>query len=198
MAKHSIQITDSKLYESIVEYCKENGLKVSFLCTDMLRKQFLIEKFGDIPFGNFQDSSLSYDNKSVTSSVIGPLNTNGDAIVIIETIDKNSGETTIKKINMHKDPPVDTQTVTAPWVPVDCSLTVEEIQKLSAEEIQKLSLEGENNNVIITSPLTKEIDGRYTQKEVPDKFYSEIKVEDVNKEAEETQKHTEKPKKRRL
>ena len=99
MAKHSIQITDSKLYESIVEYCKENGLKVSFLCTDMLRKQFLIEKFGDIPFGNFQDSSLSYDDKSVTSSVIGPLNTNGDAIVIAETIDKNSGETTIKKIN---------------------------------------------------------------------------------------------------
>lgn len=190
MAKHSIQITDSKLYESIVEYCKENGLKVSFLCTDMLRKQFLIEKFGDIPFGNFQDSSLSYDDKSVTSSVIGPLNTNGDAIVIVETIDKNSGETTIKKINMHKDPPVDTQIVTAPWIPVDCSLTV--------EEIQKLSLEGENNNVIIASPLAKEIDGRYTQKEVPDKFYSEIKVEDINKGAEETQKHTEKPKKRRL
>ena len=90
MAKHSIQITDSKLYESIVEYCKENGLKVSFLCTDMLRKQFLIEKFGDIPFGNFQDSSVSYDDKSVTSSVIGPLNTSGDAIVVVETIDKNS------------------------------------------------------------------------------------------------------------
>ena len=87
---------------------------------------------------------------------------------------------------MHKDPPVDTQTVTAPWVAVDCSLTV--------EERQKLSLEGEDNNGIITSP----IEGRYTQKEVPDKFYSEIKVEDINKEVEETQKHTEKPKKRRL
>ena len=186
MAKHSIQITDSKLYESIVEYCKENGLKVSFLCTDMLRKQFLIEKFGDIPFGNFQDSSVPYDNKSVTSSVIGPINTSGDAIVIVETIDKNSGERTVKKINMHKDPPVDTQIVTAPWVPVDCTLTV--------EERQKLSLEGEDNNGIITSP----IEGRYTQKEVPNKFYSEIKVEDINKEAEETQKHTEKPKKRRL
>ena len=194
MAKHSIQITDSKLYESIVEYCKENGLKVSFLCTDMLRKQFLIEKFGDIPFGNFQDSSVPYDDKSVTSSVIGPINTSGDAIVIVETIDKNSGERTVKKINMHKDPPVDTQIVTAPWVPVDCTLTVEERQKLSAEERQKLSLEGEDNNGIITSP----IEGRYTQKEVPDKFYSEIKVEDVNKEVEETQKHTEKPKKRRL
>ena len=156
MAKHSIQIDDSKLYESIVEYCKENGLKVSFLCTDMLRKQFLIEKFGDIPFGNFQDSSVSYDDKSVTSSV-------------------------------------DTQIVTVPWIPVDCTLTVEERQKLSAEERQKLSLEGEDNS-IITSP----IEGRYTQKEVPGKFYSEITIESVNKAAEETQKHTEKPKKRRL
>ncbi len=157
MAKHSIQITDNKLYESIVEYCKENGLKVSFLCTDMLRKQFLIEKFGDIPFGNFQDSSVSYDDKSATSSV-------------------------------------DTQIVTAPWVPVDCTLTVEERQKLSAEERQKLSLEGEDNNGIITSP----IEGKYTQKEVPDKFYSEITTDSANKTSEETQKHTEKPKKRRL
>ena len=194
MAKHSIQITDIKLYESIVEYCKENGLKVSFLCTDMLRKQFLIEKFGDIPFGNFQDSSVSYDDKSVTSSVIGPLNTSGDAIVVVETIDKNSGERTVEKINMHKDPPSDTQIVTAPWVPVDCTLTVEEKQKLSAEERQKLSLEGEDNNGIITSP----IEGRYTQKEVPDKFYSEITIDSANKASEETQKHTEKPKKRRL
>ena len=159
MAKHSIQITDNKLYESIVEYYKENDLKVSFLCTDMLRKQFLIEKFGDIPFGNFQDSSVSYDDKSVTSSV-------------------------------------DTQIVTAPWIPVDCTLTVEERQKLSAEERQKLSLEGENNNTII-SP-SKEIDDKYTQKKVPNKFYSEITIESVNKAAEETQKHTEKPKKRRL
>ena len=156
MAKHSIQITDSKLYESIVEYCKENGLKVSFLCTDMLRKQFLIEKFGDIPFGNFQDSSAPYDDKSVTSSV-------------------------------------DTPMVVVPWVPVDCTLTVEERQKLSAEERQKLSLEGEDNS-IITSP----IEGRYTQKEIPNKFYSEITIDSANKASEETQKHTEKPKKRRL
>lgn len=198
MAKHSIQIDDSKLYESIVEYCKENGLKVSFLCTDMLRKQFLIEKFGDIPFGNFQDSSVSYDDKSVTSSVIGPLNTNGDAIVIVETIDKNSGETTVKKINMHKSPPVDTQIVTAPWIPVECILTAEERQKLAAEERQKLSLEDKNNNAIVSPPLTKEIEGRYTQKEVPDKFYGEITIDSANKAAEETQKHTEKPKKRRL
>ena len=151
MAKHSIQITDSKLYESIVEYCKENGLKVSSLCTDMLKKQFLIEKFGDIPFGDFQDNSVPYDDKSVTSSV-------------------------------------DTPMVFVPWVPVDCTLTV--------EERQKLSLEGENNNAIVYP--SKEIDDKYTQKKVPDKFYSEITIESVNKTTEETQKHTEKPKKRRL
>ena len=189
MAKHSIQIDDSKLYESIVEYCKENGLKVSFLCTDMLRKQFLIEKFGDIPFGNFQDNSVPYDDKSVTSSVIGPLNKNGDAVVIEETIDKNSGETTVKKINIHKGPSVDTQIVTVPWVPVDGILTAEERQKLSLEE---------NNNVIISPPLTKEIEDRYTQKEIPNKFYDEFTIEAIEKAAEETQKHTEKPKKRRL
>lgn len=189
MAKHSIQITDSKLYESIVEYCKENGLKVSFLCTDMLRKQFLIEKFGDIPFGNFQDSSVSYDDKSVTSSVIGPLNTNGDAIVIEETIDKNSGETKVKAIKMHKGPSQDTQVITVPWVPIDC---------LTDEEKKKLSLEDEGNNVIISPPLTKEIEGRYAQIKVPNNFYGELTIESVNKAAEEIQKQTSKPKKRRL
>lgn len=189
MAKHSIQITDSKLYESIVEYCKENGLKVSFLCTDMLRKQFLIEKFGDIPFGNVQDHSVTYDDKSVTSSVIGPLNTNGDAIVIVETIDKNSGETTVKGINMHKEPPTDTQVVFAPWVPVDC---------LTDEEKQKLSLKTENNTAIVSPPLTKEIESRYRQKEVPNKFYGELTTEAIEKAAEEIQKQTSKPKKRRL
>lgn len=189
MAKHSIQITDSKLYESIVEYCKENGLKVSFLCTDMLRKQFLIEKFGDIPFGNFQDSSVSYDDKSVTSSVIGPLNTNGDAIVIEETIDKNSGETTVKGIKMHKGPSTDTQVITVPWVPIDC---------LTDEEKKKLSLENENNTAIVSPPLTKEIESRYSQKEAPNKFYGELTTEAIEKAAEEIQKQTSKPKKRRL
>ena len=189
MAKHSIQITDSKLYESIVEYCKENGLKVSFLCTDMLRKQFLIEKFGDIPFGNFQDSSVSYDDKSVTSSVIGPLNTNGDAIVIEETIDKNSGETTVKGIKMHKRPSTDTQVITVPWVPIDC---------FTDEEKKKLSLENENNTAIVSPPLTKKIESRYSQKEVPNKFYGELTTEAVEKTAEGIQKQTSKPKKRRL
>lgn len=189
MAKHSIQITDSKLYESIVEYCKENGLKVSFLCTDMLRKQFLIEKFGDIPFGNFQDSSVSYDDKSVTSSVIGPVNTNGNTIVIEETIDKNSGETTVEVIKMHKGPSIDTQVVTAPWVPIDC---------LTDEEKKKLSLENENNTAIVSPPLTKEIESRYSQKEVPNKFYGELTTEAIEKAAEEIQKQTSKPKKRRL
>ena len=189
MAKHSIQIDDDKLFEDIVSYCKLNKISTKTFCPAMLRKQFLIEKFGDIPFGNFQDSSVSYDDKSVTSSVIGPLNTNGDAIVIEETIDKNSGETTVKAIKMHKGPSIDTQVVTVPWVPVDC---------LTDEEKKKLSLEDENNTVIVSPPLTKETEGKYSQKEVPNKFYGQLTIEPVNKAAEEIQKHTEKPKKRRL
>ena len=75
MAKHSIQITDSKLYESIVEYCKENGLKVSSLCTDMLRKQFLIEKFGDIPFGELYNAD---EDKVTTMAIVKKEDNNGD------------------------------------------------------------------------------------------------------------------------
>ena len=188
MAKHSIQITDSKLYESIVEYCKENGLKVSFLCTNMLRKQFLIEKFGDIPFGNVQDHSVTYDDKIVTSAVISGISPNV-GLVIEETINKESGETKYKAIKMHKGPETDAQVVIVPWVPVDC---------LTDEEKQKLSLETENNTAIVSPPLTKEIESRYSQKEVPNKFYGELTTEAIEKAAEEIQKQTSKPKKRRL
>ena len=61
-----------------------------------------------------------------------------------------------------------------------------------------MASEKENNNVIMSPPLTKEIEDRYTQKEIPNKFYDEFTIEAIEKAAEETQKHTEKPKKRRL
>lgn len=53
MAKHSIQIDDDKLYKDIVSYCKVNGLKIGTFCTDMLKKQFAIEQYGDVPFDDF-------------------------------------------------------------------------------------------------------------------------------------------------
>jgi hypothetical protein len=53
MGKHfkSVQITDSNLYNEICNYCKVNGLKIGSFITDMLRKQFIVEQYGDTPFG---------------------------------------------------------------------------------------------------------------------------------------------------
>ena len=49
---HSIQINDEKLYMAMYEYCQANGKKLNELCTDMLRRQFMIEQYGDFPFGS--------------------------------------------------------------------------------------------------------------------------------------------------
>ena len=191
MAKHSIQITDSKLYENIVEYCKENGLKVSFLCTDMLRKQFLIEKFGDVPFGSFGDHSITYDDKIVTSAVINTGQTDVPAVVFEETIDKDSGETTVKAIRIHKCPEAEQSVITVPWVSVGC---------LTDEEKEKFGVKEENPCTLINTSKIKEAEGKYNEisPNVSNKFYSEITVESVEKAAEEIAKQTTKPKKRRL
>lgn len=50
MSKHSIVITDDKLFYNITEYCSLNGLKIGEFVTDMLKKQFAIEQYGDVPF----------------------------------------------------------------------------------------------------------------------------------------------------
>lgn len=55
MGKHSVQITDDNFYNELCEYCKINGLKISSFVTDLLKKQFLIEQYGDIPFGKMEE-----------------------------------------------------------------------------------------------------------------------------------------------
>ena len=54
MGKHSVQITDDNFYNELYEYCKINGLKISSFVTDLLKKQFLIEQYGDTPFGKIE------------------------------------------------------------------------------------------------------------------------------------------------
>ena len=68
MAKHNIQINDSELYNQIVEYCKINGLKVSNLITEMVRKQFMIEKYGDTPFTTYETTIIN--NNPVSSLTV--------------------------------------------------------------------------------------------------------------------------------
>ena len=46
-----ITITDEKLYTDIVDYCKENGERISDFCTKLLKGAFAVEVYGDVPFG---------------------------------------------------------------------------------------------------------------------------------------------------
>lgn len=70
MAKfHSIQINDEKLYMAIYEYCRMNGKKINEVCTDMLKRQFMLEQYGDIPFGTMIiNSTKTSKNLTVTDT----------------------------------------------------------------------------------------------------------------------------------
>ena len=68
MSKHTITITDSELYNSIAEYCKLNDLKINQFICEMLKKQFTIEQYGDIPFGDFsQKNDIKTESHSIVS-----------------------------------------------------------------------------------------------------------------------------------
>lgn len=48
----TVQIED-ELYNDIKEYCKLNKLKIGSFINEILKKSFLVEKYGDTPFTNF-------------------------------------------------------------------------------------------------------------------------------------------------
>ena len=49
--KHSVLI-DGNLYRDIKDYCNENSLQLSKFVSTLLKKQFMIEKYGDTPFSS--------------------------------------------------------------------------------------------------------------------------------------------------
>lgn len=46
--KHHITISN-KLYQSIKRYCDENKLKINEFVEDLLKKSFMVEKYGEAP-----------------------------------------------------------------------------------------------------------------------------------------------------
>jgi hypothetical protein len=102
MAKHSIQIDDDKLFEEIVSYCKLNKISIKMFCTDMLRKQFLIEKFGDIPFGTLYSED---EDKITTAAIVKKEDNDGDyersTVIEIQT-DKDVENKTNEVIDIRK------------------------------------------------------------------------------------------------
>lgn len=86
----NIQINDSKLYDKIVEYCKLNSLKISDFITEMVRKQFMIEKYGDTPFMTYETTII--DNNpvsSLTMNVIIEKPNEDESIKIVKNVKTN-------------------------------------------------------------------------------------------------------------
>lgn len=99
----TIQI-DEKLYRDISEYCRANDRKIGVFCTDMLRKQFLIEKYGDTPFGNTDNDiriEESFSSKEEVVSVPNAATEKEEASKKTEangtaTVEPKNNETKIK------------------------------------------------------------------------------------------------------
>lgn len=53
---------DKELEKEIREYCKMNDMKYTQFVNEMLRKQFSIEKYGDIPFGEIATDNFKKEN----------------------------------------------------------------------------------------------------------------------------------------
>lgn len=60
---------EKKLHDEIKQYCKLNNLKISEFINSLLKKAFMIEKYGETPFNsaeNIVEESTLTDDKSIT------------------------------------------------------------------------------------------------------------------------------------
>lgn len=64
----NVQIDDDNLHRKISDYCKINNLKISKFVTEMLRKQFMIEQYGDTPFTTYETTIIN--NNPVSSLTV--------------------------------------------------------------------------------------------------------------------------------
>lgn len=71
--KRSISI-DEKLYQDIKSYCEINNLKVLDTIENMLREQFTIEKYGEIPQIFISEKNES-DKPNITTKKITEVHT---------------------------------------------------------------------------------------------------------------------------
>lgn len=87
----NIQIDDNDLYRKISDYCKINGLKISKFVTEMLRKQFMIEQYGDTPFMTYETTIIN--NSPVSSLTVDVTIEKPNEDESIEIVKTNGGIT---------------------------------------------------------------------------------------------------------
>lgn len=90
----NIQIDDNDLYRKISDYCKINGLKISKFVTEMLRKQFMIEQYGDTPFMTYETTIINNSPvSSLTVDVTIEKPNEDESIEIVKNVKTNGGIT---------------------------------------------------------------------------------------------------------
>lgn len=90
----NIQIDDNDLYRKISDYCKINDLKISKFVTEMLRKQFMIEQYGDTPFTTYETTIINNNPvSSLTVDVTIEKSDKDELIEIVKNVKTNGGIT---------------------------------------------------------------------------------------------------------
>lgn len=90
----NIQIDDNDLYRKISDYCKINDLKISKFVTEMLRRQFMIEQYGDTPFTTYETTVINNNPiSSLTVDVTIEKSDKDELIEIVKTVKTNGGIT---------------------------------------------------------------------------------------------------------
>ena len=90
----NIQIDDNDLYRKISDYCKINNLKISKFVTEMLRRQFMIEQYGDTPFTTYETTIIN--NNPVSSLTVNftiEKSNEDESIEIVKNVKTNGGIT---------------------------------------------------------------------------------------------------------
>lgn len=90
----NVQIDDENLYRKISDYCKINNLKISKFITEMLRKQFMIEQYGDTPFTTYETNIINNNPvSSLTVDVTIEKSYKDESIEIVKNVKTNGGIT---------------------------------------------------------------------------------------------------------
>ena len=103
MAKHSIVITDERLYNDLVEYCRLNNEKISNFCQRVLKGQLLVEKYGNTPFGEV--------TRVFELPPVAPIDANAKDVIqplINQWVEENTKTINDIIIKQIVEPPIDT------------------------------------------------------------------------------------------
>lgn len=102
MAKKQTITIDDDLYKSLSDYCELNNLKINQYCNQLLRDSFMIDKYGDIPFGTFSQDDITETNNIDETNITDNITEDITEIKNIQIINSLVTDKTDNKTNTNK------------------------------------------------------------------------------------------------